>query len=101
MGKMNSLLAISYKMLELAKAENWLEIGELEDQRQTMMFEAFNSPIDPAVASGVAVDIQRILEINSEIEQFASLQRSQVSSQLKELRHGQKATSIYNDIEQK
>jgi hypothetical protein len=87
-------LAMTRKMLQLVKAEEWEELAALSSQR-LQLFRQWNSDIDPDKAQAQIGILQEIQALDREIEILGQQGRDQAAEHLRQIHQGRKADKAY------
>ena len=92
---LSAALAVTERMLSVARGENWQELAELETSRRGLIQAAFSSSIPPADAAQVADVIARIQAANQDLVSLSSESRDRIAAALSTLAAGRRARSAY------
>ena len=92
---LSAALAVTERMLGVAKDDDWQKLAELETSRRGLIQAAFSSPVPPADAALVADLIGRIQAANKDLVGFSSESRDRIAGALSTLAAGRRARSAY------
>lgn len=89
--------ALSEQMLSSARAKQWDVTQELEQQRQTLLNQAFNETPNDSDLEQIKSLITDILELNKQVAALGNAAAAVLIGELKELHNGQVAARAYGD----
>lgn len=79
------------RMLELARAQDWATLAELQAEQSGLLTHCFNSPADTALAPV----LHRLLALNEEIARLTETARRSCLEELTRLELGERAQRAY------
>jgi len=91
-------IAKSKQLLALAKASNWEQFSELEQQRQALLkgLQLEHIELTGAQYAEVHSKMAELIDLNDQLENICRQQRSEIAEQLQKISHGNKATKAYS-----
>lgn len=95
----NQGIALSKQSIALADAEDWDAFADIETQRQSLMRKVTveSSSLTTTEIVALREAMQQMITMNKEIEQRCIQHRSQLGSELQNLRQGSKAHKAYTE----
>ena len=87
----------SKQLLGLADAGEWEQFAELEKQRRLDLGQLHLENLELTSAQYVKLHskMEKLVELNNQLELICQQQRTELAGQLKKLAHGNKATKAY------
>ena len=92
---LQQLISLSGTMLEKAREEAWDEVFIMEMERSELLRLFFLEPVEQAYTDTVAVGIQSIMAINSDLVALGMLKRFELAQTLQTMDQGKKAVKAY------
>ena len=93
------LQVLSQEMLQLARAGDWESVTEWEERRRSLLEDLFRQPLPPSLSPAIAACIWKVLTCDSEVLALGREAMDNLSSQLKMLAQGRKASLAYTEFE--
>jgi hypothetical protein len=90
-----AILRLSRQMLDAARASDWLEVSNLESQRQDQLKNFFSQPAQANETTWLAQGIQQVLKLNDEIMSLGEEGKQEILKNMSDLSNGKKAAQAY------
>lgn len=92
---LGQVVAMSREILKCAEMDDWQHLISLEDERNHLLTEFFQKPVDESEADDVAASIRLIQVLDKKTIQYAESEYKTVSSELKKLNKGRRVSNAY------
>lgn len=93
--ELSYLIELSAAMLAKAQEDYWEDVISLESERIKLIEQFFAEPIAAELIELVVAQMQRILEMDQQITDMASVKRFDILQVLQEMEQGKKAVKAY------
>lgn len=91
----SGIMALSRRMHEAAKAQEWDDLLTLEPKRRELLDAFFSQAVEAEEAETVAAGIQEIMQRDEDITRLGEAVREQAAQQLKAMSKGRRAVQAY------
>ena len=92
------ILQLSQQMLQLAEAEEWEEIVELEAARRQLIAATFPLTAEQAAIPSTVTDLEQIIELDNRLMGLCAKARRKIGSVLGKIHKGRQATTAYRKV---
>ncbi len=92
---LESWVALSREMVELARAEEWDQLAQRESIRQQQIRLFFKEAVPAADAAQVKASIDQVLAMDETVQQLAEHARDVAARSMGELKRGSQAVKAY------
>lgn len=86
---------MSHRLLALAKADNWDDMPELEQERRKLIDACFSSDPTLSGAKHAQDKIQEIIALDKKVLEMAATAREGIGESLDKLQQGRSVTNAY------
>ena len=95
---LEKIIELSNSMLESARAGEWEQLGQLEQQKRELVEQTF--PLDDVAKDAAAIIgyIQKIADLDKETMQLAANGRKEFSDLLGKITSGRQAVTAYQNV---
>lgn len=84
-------------MLELAQADEWEIVADLEEQRRPLIEQFFQTPPPVRWIPLLQDAVQTTLSSDARVQELARAERDKLNDKLRTLRTGRRALTAYDD----
>jgi hypothetical protein len=95
---LQKILQFSQQMLQLAEAEEWEELVELEAERRQLIAATFPLTAKQAAIPSTVTDLEQIIELDHQLMGLCSKARRKIGSVLGKINKGRQATTAYRKV---
>lgn len=88
-------VALSREMVELAQADEWEQLTKRESVRQQQIRSFFQRQVSPADVAQLKASIEQVMVMDATVQQLAEQARSEAARELVELRRNSQAVKAY------
>jgi hypothetical protein len=97
--RMTEIERLTAQMLEVARAQDWPRLTELEERRQSALAALFAEPVEARFGAALAEGIRRVLAADRELMTHGEAGRREAASALSGLERGRRGVAAYRSIE--
>lgn len=88
-------VALSEKMLDIAKNQQWDSLGVIEETRRLFLEKFFSNPHAPALHQQIAAHIRYILQLDQQIIALAEIEHQAAADGIKQQSQARRADHAY------
>jgi len=93
--QLDVILAMTNKMLQLAKEQQWDSVSKLENERSHLIFSYFETTPSVEEAEHVARFIQKVLAADKELISLGSSEQQKILKHSQKVSRGKQASQAY------
>ena len=91
----SKVIRMGQEMLNHAQQDHWLEVTEIESQRQVLIQQYFDGSIPLSAITTVRDNIKWLMQLDQEISSLCEKKRSLIAADINDHRHSRKACQSY------
>jgi len=93
--QLTELIDLATQQLAAAAEQEWEQVAELEQQRQTQLKKHFSAAIAPASAALVRAGIKKLQQLEQQLLTITEQAKAETASELSQSQKGNKANRAY------
>lgn len=93
--QLDSIIALSKRMLEQARSDEWEEVASLEAKRRKLVMQCFDQPTSQNDAPELASAITEVLSLNEAVAELGKQRRGALGGDIRVSKIGRTAKSAY------
>ncbi len=95
---LQQILQLSLQMLQLAEADEWEEVVDLEAERRQLIATTFPLTAEQATIPSTVTDLEQIIEFDNRLMGMCAKAQRKIGSVLGKIHKGRQATTAYRKV---